>query len=700
MIGHDEHAFLAQAQPLAFHGSRHHFKRLARAHLMGKQRVAAVQHMGDSVPLVLPQRNLRVHAGENNMAAVVFARTNGIEQLIVLRHQRLPPLRVFPYPFTESVLDGLLLLLCKGGRLLIEHALLPAVRILHSIVDAHIPQVQRVLQNLVGVGSVRAVGGIRGDIGAGHDILAVDAPLGGMGREVYLDGTALVIRGIEQLVHEVLNVLRRDPRRAQPHVNVGRLQILGLCGFQRRHIGLKGSVRLHSGSGLAQLLPHIAGQVFICRHILRLGAGDSEDDACQLLNDVLRAFPGQLGHIAEIHSGSFPDGHRQRVGRGVHMIDAALLLDRPLRKHIRFPQQLVIIIEDFERAEQVVGGIRRKRKAVGSVIDKAVPRGEAVIQSIQLLLKLLNFPVAVLIELRVDQLTHLIPQGNHTLDALLRRLIQVGLYHAAVFTIIDCTVQDRIRKVAHIGIGGNGLVNRFIVAQIGQRRLLIGAVDMANRLMQLIREAHAFFRENGEALPAVLRILPGQRAQNHLRVLNKVAVHGQAVCIFTHMHPIRFNLDGPIPLLQEDDVRNDLGARVGAKGVVGQPDRAQQLCTLCDVSAHLRGLLIHRVAGGDKGNHSARTHLVDGLGEEVVVNGKTELVVSPVVDLIVAKGHVADGEVEEVTPVRRFKARDGDVGLGIKLLRDAPGDAVQLHTVQAAGLHSFRQHSEEIADTH
>ena len=382
------------------------------------------------------------------------------------------------------------------------------------------------------------------------------------------------------------------------------------------------------------------------------------------------------------------------------MIDAALLLDRPLCKHIRLPQQLVIIIEDFERAEQVVGGIRGKRKAVCTVINEAKACGEAVIQSIQLLLKLLNFPVAVLIELRVDQLAHLIPQGNHPLDALLRRLIQVWLHHAAVLAVIDGAVDHRIREVAHVGISGNGFIYRFIVAQIGQRRFLIGAVDMANCLMQLICEAHALFRENGEALPAVLRILLRQRAQNHLRVLNKVAVHGQAICVFTHMHPVRLNLDGSIPLLQEDDVRNDFCARVGAKGVVGQPDRAQQLRTLRDISAHLRGLLIHRVAGGDKGNHAARAHLVDGLGKKVIMNGKTELIVSPVVDLIVAKGHIADGEVEEVAPVRRFKARDGDVGLGIKLLCDAPCDTVQLYAVQATGLHSFRQHSEEISNAH
>ena len=164
------------------------------------------------------------------------------------------------------------------------------------------------------------------------------------------------------------------------------------------------------------------------------------------------------------------------------------------------------------------------------------------------------------------------------------------------------------------------------------------------------------------------------------------------------MHPIRLNLDSPIPLLQEDDVRNDLGARVGAKGVVRQPECAQQLRTLRDVFAHFRGLLIHCVAGGNKGDHAARAHLVDGLSEEVVVNGKTELTQSPVVDLIVAKGHVADGEIEEVAPVRRFKARDGNISLGIKLPRDAPGDAVQLHTVQTAARHAVREHPKEIAD--
>ena len=38
-------------------------------------------------------------------------------------------------------------------------------------------------------------------------------------------------------------------------------------------------------------------------------------------------------------------------------------------------------------------------------------------------------------------------------------------------------------------------------------------------------------------------------------------------------------------------------------------------------------------------------------------------------------------------------------GITLEVLRDPAGDAVQLHTVQTATLHAFRQKSEEIADT-
>ena len=111
-------------------------------------------------------------------------------------------------------------------------------------------------------------------------------------------------------------------------------------------------------------------------------------------------------------------------------------------------------------------------------------------------------------------------------------------------------------------------------------------------------------------------------------------------------------------------------------------------------------MFVHRIAGGHKGDHAAGSNLVERLGKKVVVNGKTELVVSPVVDLILAKGDIADGKVEEILPVGGFKARHGNVRLGIELLCDSAGDAVQLHTVQAASLHLLREKPEKIPDAH
>ena len=111
-------------------------------------------------------------------------------------------------------------------------------------------------------------------------------------------------------------------------------------------------------------------------------------------------------------------------------------------------------------------------------------------------------------------------------------------------------------------------------------------------------------------------------------------------------------------------------------------------------------MFVHRIAGGHKGDHAAGSNLVERLGKKVVVNGKTELVVSPVVDLVLSKGHVADGKVEEIPSVGGFKACHGNVCLGIELLGDSAGDAVQLHTVQAASLHLLREKPEKVPDAH
>ena len=130
---------MAKPQTLALHGGRDHLKGLACAYLVRQQRISAVENVCDSVQLMLPQMNLRVHATESDMGAIVFARPVGIEQFIVARHKLLPSVRVSPYPLGKGVLDGLLFLLGKGRFFGIENPALLAIRVGHGVVDAHIP---------------------------------------------------------------------------------------------------------------------------------------------------------------------------------------------------------------------------------------------------------------------------------------------------------------------------------------------------------------------------------------------------------------------------------------------------------------------------------------------------------------------------------------------------------------------------------
>ena len=176
VVRYGKEGFLAQAEALALHGCGNHLKGLARAHLMGKEGVAAVEVVGDGIELMLPQGDLRIHARKDQVSAVILPGTGGIEALIVELHQLPPPVGVAPYPVPECLLDGLLLLLGEGGFLTVEDTFFLAVRIPDGVVDAHVPQVQRIFKDFVGVGAVGAVGHAGVDVVVGDAVLAGDVP--------------------------------------------------------------------------------------------------------------------------------------------------------------------------------------------------------------------------------------------------------------------------------------------------------------------------------------------------------------------------------------------------------------------------------------------------------------------------------------------------------------------------------------------
>ena len=52
MIWNNEHRFIAKSEPLAFLCGGYHFKGFSRTYLVGKERIAAIENMSDSVYLV------------------------------------------------------------------------------------------------------------------------------------------------------------------------------------------------------------------------------------------------------------------------------------------------------------------------------------------------------------------------------------------------------------------------------------------------------------------------------------------------------------------------------------------------------------------------------------------------------------------------------------------------------------------------
>jgi len=206
MVWHDEKTFLAQAQTFQFHSGSRHLKTLAGTDFVRQKGVVPIQHMGNRIALMLSQIDLRVHTDKMDMASVILAGPGTIEQLVILLHQQIPPLRVLPNPACKGILDGLLLLLGKHRLLLVQDTPLFTI-LLNGIINAAVPQIQGVLQNLVGVGPVGAVGF------GGHDIIhsggrfVADAPFGRKWRVADLDQVVIAdaVGWLKSLHHKLLH---------------------------------------------------------------------------------------------------------------------------------------------------------------------------------------------------------------------------------------------------------------------------------------------------------------------------------------------------------------------------------------------------------------------------------------------------------------------------------------------------------------
>ena len=112
------------------------------------------------------------------MTAIILTGAVAVEQDIIGLANSLAPVRVFPDPLGKSVFNEFLLTLGDSGFLLVEDSGFPAIGIVHIIKNADIFQVQGVLNDLIGVDALGAVGADGLHIAA-ILALAFDAPLAG-----------------------------------------------------------------------------------------------------------------------------------------------------------------------------------------------------------------------------------------------------------------------------------------------------------------------------------------------------------------------------------------------------------------------------------------------------------------------------------------------------------------------------------------
>ena len=255
-------------------------------------------------------------------------------------------------------------------------------------------------------------------------------------------------------------------------------------------------------------MPDVAGEVFVRRLPVAVNRVE-ENDAVQLVDDVVLAFACELGHIHHIHAGFFPNGQGEGFCGSVHAGDGLPLPDGTLGEHIRLALELclVLIVQHFKGAEQVVGAVVCKGEGVAPAVDEAVFLGEAVIEAVELLLfgadgKIVGFP-----HLEVDEPVNAVPQLCHSLHALLCGGVQVGLDHDGVLTVVHLTVHHGIAVILHVGVCGNGILYGFVLTEVRQLCGFVLAADILNGVSKLRGKVRALDGRDGVILPPVLGTL-------------------------------------------------------------------------------------------------------------------------------------------------------------------------------------------------
>ena len=112
----------------------------------------------------------------------------------------------------------------------------------------------------------------------------------------------------------------------------------------------------------------------------------------------------------------FAHRHRECFAGSVHTGDSALRADSALGEHIRLGLQLLVFIEIFQRAEQIIGGILLKQSCIATIVKQTMLCSEGIVGSVQTRLRFLHSRIRVIVQLLLNQLVYDLPQFHHSGD--------------------------------------------------------------------------------------------------------------------------------------------------------------------------------------------------------------------------------------------------------------------------------------------
>ena len=153
----------------------------------------------------------------------------------------------------------------------------------------------------------------------------------------------------------MLHHIHGKPRGPQADGDFRGGQVHRLNGLQRLHVdGVIIWMKFRAALGHGQLLPDVARQILISGEILGLIAFFAgikriqKNDTLEVCIDFFLRLAGELGHIGHIGLGPLTQRQGQGLGRRVHMGHGDVPLDGALAEHIRFADELALVVQHFQ----------------------------------------------------------------------------------------------------------------------------------------------------------------------------------------------------------------------------------------------------------------------------------------------------------------------------------------------------------------